>query len=270
MRINKLFSNLGICSRKETNRLIEEKRVMVNGRLCVKGQWVEPDEDEILVDNKPIEAKEKIYIALNKPVGVTCTASCEVKNNIIDFMNYPDYIFPVGRLDKESQGLILMTNDGDLANKILESENNHEKEYIVTLNKNFDENFIKRMSEGVEIAGVESTGVKRISDISGVRRINNNNEVILEKIRLNELKDEKNNNKTIITRPCIVSKIDEVTFKIILTQGLNRQIRKMCGSLGYKVIRLERIRIMNIKLDGIDIGKWRKLSDEEIFELKNN
>ena len=270
MRINKLFSNLGICSRKETNRLIEERRVKVNGKLCVKGQWVEPKQDEIFIDDKPIKEKDKIYIALNKPAGITCTVSREVKNNIIDFMNYPDYIFPVGRLDKESQGLILMTNDGELANKILESENNHEKEYIVTLNKKFDESFIKKMSEGVEISGIESTGVKRISDISGVRIINNDNEVILEEVRLDELKEEKTNKKTIMTRPCIVNRINEDTFRIILTQGLNRQIRKMCGSLGYKVIKLERIRIMNIKLEGIDIGKWRKLSDEEILGLKNN
>ena len=131
MRINKLFSNYGICSRKETNRLIEEKRVKVNGEFCVLGQWVEADKDEILLDDKPISMKKKVYIALNKPVGITCTAENEVKDNIIDFMKYPQYIFPVGRLDKESQGLIIMTNDGDLANEILESENMHEKEYIV-------------------------------------------------------------------------------------------------------------------------------------------
>ena len=269
MRINKLFSNLGICSRKETNRLIEEKRVKVNGEFCVKGQWVEPDEDEIFIDDKPIKPKEKVYIALNKPVGVVCTVSNEVKDNIIDFMNYSDYIFPVGRLDKESQGLIIMTNDGDLANKILESENNHEKEYIVTLNKNFDEKFIERMEQGVEISARESTGVKRISDVAGVRIIQNDNEFLRQEIRLDKLKKEKTNNR-IITRKCIVKSINENTFKIILTQGLNRQIRKMCASLGYKVIKLERIRIMNIKLDGIETGKWRKLTHEEITKLKNN
>ena len=269
MRINKLFSNLGICSRKETNRLIEEKRVKVNGKFCVEGQWVEPDEDEIFIDDKPIKPKEKVYIALNKPVGIICTVSNEVKNNIIDFINYPDYIFPVGRLDKESQGLIIMTNDGDLANKILESENNHEKEYIVTLNRNFDEKFIEKMEQGVEISVRESTGVKRISDIAGVRIIKNENEFIRQEVRLDELKHEKAKN-SIITRQCIVKAINENTFKIILTQGLNRQIRKMCASLGYKVIKLERIRIMNIKLDGIETGKWRKLTHEEITELKNN
>ena len=267
MRINKLFSNLGICSRKETNWLIEEKRVKVNGEFCIKGQWVEPDEDEIFIDDKPIKPKEKVYIALNKPVGIICTVSNEVKNNIIDFMNYSDYIFPVGRLDKESQGLIIMTNDGDLANKILESENNHEKEYIVTLNKNFDEKFIERMEQGVEISVRESTGVKRISDIAGARIIKNDKEFIRQEVRLDELKQEKTKN-SIITRQCIVKGINENTFKIILTQGLDRQIRKMCASLGYKVIKLERIRIMNIKLDGIETGKWRKLTHEEITELK--
>ena len=270
MRINKLFSNLGICSRKDTNRLIEEKRVKVNGEFCVKGQWVEPEQDEIFIDDKPIEEKEKIYIALNKPVGIICTVSRKVKNNIIDFMNYPDYIFPVGRLDKESQGLILMTNDGELANEILESENNHEKEYIVTLNKKFDESFIKKMAEGVEISGIESTGIKRISDISGVRIIKNDNECILQEVSLDKIKENKGNKKIVTTRPCIVKRIDDYTFSIILTQGLNRQIRKMCGALGYTVIKLERVRIMNMKLDGIENGKWRKLSDEEIAQLKNN
>ena len=164
MRINKLFSNYGICSRKETNRLIEEKRVKVNGEFCVLGQWVEIDKDEILLDDKPISIKKKVYIALNKPVGITCTAENKVKDNIIDFMKYPQYIFPVGRLDKESQGLIIMTNDGDLANEILESENMHEKEYIVKVNKTFDDEFLKQMAEGVEISGNESSGIKRISD----------------------------------------------------------------------------------------------------------
>lgn len=224
MRINKLLSNLGYCSRRETNRLIEGKRITVNGRLCEPGQWVEED-DVICVDNEPILVKEKIYIALNKPVGITCTSAREIKNNIIDFINYPEYIFPVGRLDKASQGLILMTNDGDLANKILESENEHEKEYIVTVHKPFDNMFLKRMAEGVEILGVK-------------------------------------------TRPCKVNKVSEDTFGIILTQGLNKQIRRMCKALGYTVIRLERIRIINIKIDDISIGKWRKLTEEELMELK--
>lgn len=223
MRINKLFSNLGICSRKETNRLIEQGRIIVNGKLCIPGQWVEYS-DDILIDNKPVKAKEKIYIALNKPVGITCTASDEVEDNIIEYMKYPEYIFPVGRLDKESQGLILLTNDGDLANRILESDNLHEKEYLVTLNRKFDEHFIEKMSNGVKILDT-------------------------------------------ITRPCKVSRINDDTFKIILTQGLNKQIRRMSKALGYTVIRLERIRIMNIKIDGIGYGEWRYLDKEEVEGL---
>ncbi len=226
MRINKRLSNLGFCSRRETNRIIEDNRVTVNGMPCEPGQWVE-EEDIILIDNKPIPVKDKIYIALNKPVGITCTALKSVESNIIDFMNYPDYIFPVGRLDRASQGLILMTNDGDLANKISKSENEHEKEYIVTLDKSFDDLFIKGMSEGVDICGIK-------------------------------------------TRPCKASRINENTFRIILTQGLNKQIRRMSKALGYKVVRLERIRIMNIKIDGIEIGKWRNLTEEEITELRNS
>lgn len=223
MRINKLFSNLGICSRKETNRLIEQGRIIVNGKLCIPGQWVEYS-DDILIDNKPVKAKEKIYIALNKPVGITCTASDEVEDNIIEYMKYPEYIFPVGRLDKESQGLILLTNDGDLANRILESDNLHEKEYLVTLNRKFDEHFIEKMSNGVKILDT-------------------------------------------ITRPCKVSRINDDTFKIILTQGLNKQIRRMSKALGYTVIRLERIRIMNMKIDGIGYGEWRYLDKEEVEGL---
>ena len=277
MRINKLFSNYGICSRKETNNLIEEKRVKVNGEICVLGQWVEEDTDEILLDDKPISKRNKVYIALNKPVGITCTAENKVKDNIIDFMKYPQYIFPVGRLDKESQGLIIMTNDGDLANEILESENLHEKEYIVTVDKNLDENFLKQMATGVEISGNESSGIKRISDTLGICKNKNDKEVELvkenfdnlNKVKLTDLKENKINKKnTIRTRTCEVFRINENTFKIILTQGLNKQIRKMCGALGYKVIKLERIRIMNISISGIDIGKWRELYEEEVNELK--
>lgn len=225
MRINKLLSNMGFCSRKEAARFIEDKRVIVNGELCIPGQWVEK-EDIVLVDNELITPKDKVYIALNKPIGITCTAASEVENNIIAFMNYPEYIFPVGRLDKESQGLILMTNDGDLANKILESENEHEKEYIVTVNKAFDEEFLKGMSTGVNILGT-------------------------------------------VTRPCILTRVNEDTFKIILTQGLNKQIRRMTKVFGYNVVKLKRIRIMNINIDGIDNGKWRNLTEEEIFKLSN-
>ncbi|WP_302542732.1 pseudouridine synthase [uncultured Clostridium sp.] len=224
MRINKLFSNYGICSRKETNKLIEDKRVIVNGVLCKPGQWVE-EYDEILLDGERVKPREKIYIALNKPVGITCTASEEVKDNIIDYMNYGQYIFPVGRLDKESQGLIIMTNDGVLANKILESDNLHEKEYIVTVNKNFDDEFIKGMASGVDIGDA-------------------------------------------VTRQCKVEKINSNTFKIILTQGLNKQIRRMSKLFGYTVIKLERVRIMNIKIDDIGYGKWRNITFEELKILE--
>lgn len=279
MRINKLFSNYGICSRKETNKLIEERRVKINGEFCVLGQWVEEEKDEILLDNEPISMKKKVYIAFNKPVGITCTAENEIKNNIIDFINYPEYIFPVGRLDKESQGLIIMTNDGELANKILESENKHEKEYIVKVNKAFDDKFIMKMAEGVEISGRESSGVKRISDEFGVCKINHddNDEAIfitenLEQLKMIQLKDLKQNkmngNNVITTRKCKVHRIDENNFKIILTQGLNRQIRKMCGALGYKVIKLERIRIMNITISDIEVGKWKEINEEVLRELK--
>ena len=224
MRINKLFSNYGICSRKETNKLIEDKRVIVNGVLCKPGQWVE-EYDEILLDGERVKPREKIYIALNKPVGITCTASEEVKDNIIDYMNYGQYIFPVGRLDKESQGLIIMTNDGVLANKILESDNLHEKEYIVTVNKDFDDEFIKGMASGVDIGDA-------------------------------------------VTRQCKVEKINSNTFKIILTQGLNRQIRRMSKVFGFNVVKLERIRILNITLEDIEYGKWRYINREEIEILK--
>ena len=197
MRINKLFSNYGICSRKETNKLIEDKRVIVNGVLCKPGQWVE-EYDEILLDGERVKPREKIYIALNKPVGITCTASEEVKDNIIDYMNYGQYIFPVGRL---------------------------EKEYIVTVNKNFDDEFIKGMASGVDIGDA-------------------------------------------VTRQCKVEKINSNTFKIILTQGLNKQIRRMSKSFGYTVIKLERVRIMNIKLDDIGYGKWRNITFEELKILE--
>jgi 23S rRNA pseudouridine2604 synthase len=224
MRINKLLSNLGVCSRREANRIIEANRITVNGEICIPGQWVE-ETDTILIDNKPIPVKDKVYIILNKPGGIICTAENEVPNNIINFLNYPEYIFPVGRLDKESEGLILMTNDGDLANKILESENEHEKEYIVTVNKPFEDSFIEGMSRGVEICGTK-------------------------------------------TKPCKVTRVNSDTFSIILTQGLNRQIRRMSKAFGYTVIKLKRIRIINIKIDGIEVGKWRKLSDEEVEELR--
>ena len=226
MRINKLLSNYGVCSRKEANRIIEEGRVIVNGELAFPGQWVE-EYDDILLDGEKLKPKERIYIALNKPVGITCTAANDVEDNVIQYMNYPEYIFPVGRLDKLSQGLILMTNNGDLANSILEADNNKEKEYIVTVDKEFDNKFIEGMSNGVDIGGV-------------------------------------------ITRPCKVSRVNDKTFNIILTQGLNKQIRRMSKAFGFNVVRLERVRIMNIKIDGIEYGKWRKLTEDEISVLREH
>ncbi|WP_053986313.1 pseudouridine synthase [Niameybacter massiliensis] len=224
MRINKLLSNKGICSRKQAHALIEAKRVLVNNQLCIPGQWVE-EEDEIRIDHELIVARDKVYILLNKPVGITCTADPDVKDNIISFVNYPEYIFPVGRLDKDSQGLILLTNDGDLANEILDSENIHEKEYIVKVDRAFDEAFVKGMSEGVMLKGVK-------------------------------------------TRPCKVRAITEDTFSIIMTQGLNRQIRKMSKAFGYTVVRLERVRILHIGIEDLAYGSWRMLTKMELEELK--
>lgn len=224
MRINKMLSNKGICSRKQAAHLIESGRVWVNGEVCIPGKWVE-EEDCILIDGEPITERKRIYIALNKPVGITCTAASEVKDNIISFMDYPEYIFPVGRLDKPSQGLILMTNDGDLANKILDSDNEHEKEYIVTVERPFGEVFMSSMAQGVDIGEC-------------------------------------------VTRPCIMKRISEDTFKITITQGLNKQIRRMSKAFGYTVVRLERIRILNITLEGIAYGKWRELTEEEVATLQ--
>lgn len=224
MRINKMLSNKGICSRKDAARLIEDGRVKVNGVLSIPGQWVE-EEDEILLDDKPLVAKEKIYIALNKPTGIVCTAAQEVKDNIISYMDYEDYIFPVGRLDKESQGLLILTNDGDWANEILAAENGHEKEYIVTVEREFNDEFIGLMESGVDIGDG-------------------------------------------ITKACKAYRVNENTFRIILTQGLNRQIRRMCKALGHKVIKLERIRILNITLDNIEYGQWRYISKDELDTLK--
>ncbi|MDC2866654.1 pseudouridine synthase [Bacillus sp. BP-3] len=224
MRINKFVSETGYYSRRETNRLIAEKRITVNGEICEPGQEVEPD-DIVLVDGKPIPKKtHPIYIALNKPVGITCTAAKHIEGNIIDFVNYPERIFPIGRLDKASQGLILMTNDGDIVNKMMRSEYGHEKEYIVTVDKPFDDAFLKGMAGGVTI------------------------------------RDGK-------TNPCDIYRISDLVFRIILTQGMNRQIRRMCRAFGYTVTRLERIRIMNITIDGIETGQWRDLTEEELSEL---
>ena len=225
MRINKLFSNLGICSRRETNRLIEEKRVVVNGVLCEPGQWVE-EEDEIFLDGQKVKSKDKVYIVLNKPVGITCTTEHKVRGNIVDFVNHEKRIFPVGRLDKDSEGLIILTNDGDIVNKILRAGNNHEKEYIVKVDKPINDEFVKKMRNGVKILGQ-------------------------------------------VTKKCYVKKEGPNTFRIILTQGLNRQIRRMCEVLGYNVTKLKRIRIMNINLGELKKGQWRDLTVRELKGLNN-
>jgi 23S rRNA pseudouridine2604 synthase len=220
MRINKYISETGFCSRRETDRLIKGKRITVNGRICEEGDTVHPG-DVVLIDGKPIPSKtEPIYIALNKPPGITCAAGKHIEGNIIDFVNHPHRIFPVGRLDKASEGLILLTNDGDIVNKILRSEHEHEKEYIVTVSKPLTDEFLKGMAGGVDI--------------------------LVGK-----------------TKPCEVFQIEDDVFRIILTQGLNRQIRRMCRFFGYTVTKLERVRIMNIELAGLETGQWRDLTDEE-------
>lgn len=226
VRLNKFISETGYCSRREADKLIEDGRVTIDGLKAVMGMKVNIDAN-VKVDGKPLKKEEKlVYIALNKPVGITCTTEKKVKGNIVDFVNHEKRIFPIGRLDKDSQGLILLTNDGDIVNKILRAGNNHEKEYIVTVNKPIDDKFIESMSSGVRILGT-------------------------------------------ITKKCAVNKINEKTFRIILTQGMNRQIRRMCEALGYKVTKLNRIRIMNINLGNLKIGSWRNLSSEELRKLNS-
>ena len=225
IRINKYLSEVGFCSRREADRLLEEGRITINGRVPELGTKVS-DEDEIFVDGKTIKKVEEefVYIAFNKPVGIVCTTDTKrEKNNIVDYINHPKRIFPIGRLDKPSEGLILLTSDGDIVNKILRARNNHEKEYYVRVNKPITEKFLEQMRNGVPILDT-------------------------------------------VTKKCEVEKIDTMNFRIVLTQGLNRQIRRMCEYLGYEVKKLKRIRIMNIKLD-LPVGKWRNLSAEEMKEL---
>ena len=225
-RLNKFFSEIGYCSRRSADKLIEQGRVLINGQTAIIGQKINKS-DSIEVDGKQIDQKinKNIYIAFNKPKGIVCTTDTRVeKNNIIDFINYPTRIFPIGRLDKASEGLIFLTNDGDIVNKILRSRNEHEKEYIVTVNKPITKEFIRRMSSGVPILDT-------------------------------------------ITKKCLVKQTHKKKFKIILTQGINRQIRRMCEYFEYRVLELKRIRIMNINLD-TETGKYRNLSKEEIKFLK--
>ncbi len=262
MRINKLFSNLGICSRKETCRLIEEKRIKVNGEYCIQGQWV-TEEDEILFDGELVKKMQKVYLAFNKPKGITCTLEKSAEHNIGEYLNYPQYVFPVGRLDKDSEGLIILTNDGEFSNLILECENMHEKEYIVKVDKDYDDSFLEAMAEGVEISAKGGSGVKRISDTEGIIVKDGEEQTVM----LYEVNSGEYKKNIIKTRPCYVERIDGSTFKIILTQGLNRQIRKMCSVLGYKVISLKRIRIMNVYLDKLNTGEYREISKEHIEEI---
>lgn len=225
MRLNRYISQTGLCSRREADKLIEAKKVKVNGEIGTLGMRVS-DTDEVTVNGKPLKEKPKrVYIAFNKPIGITCTTERHIKGNIIDYINYPERIFPVGRLDKDSEGLIILTNDGDIVNEILREENNHKKEYLVTVDKKITPDFIKNMSNGVRI--------------------------------FNPVKKEHT-----ITKRCQINQINNHTFKITLSQGLNRQIRRMCSALGYNVVKLKRIKIMNITLDGIKVGEWKHLGTD--------
>jgi len=227
IRLNKYLSEIGHCSRRAADRLIEEGRVQINGVPVIMGQKVTPL-DRIEVDGVLVEdlQERNVYIAFNKPIGIVCTTDTRVeKDNIIDYLNYPTRIFPIGRLDKPSEGLILLTNDGDIVNKILRARNNHEKEYIVTVNKPVTTEFVEKMANGIPILDT-------------------------------------------ITRKCVVEQIHKNQFRIILTQGLNRQIRRMCEYLDYRVVKLKRIRIMNIELD-VGVGKYRDLTKKEMVELQN-
>jgi 23S rRNA pseudouridine2604 synthase len=224
VRLNKYISETGVCSRREADKWIEAGRVTCNGQPAALGTQV-ADGDEIRVDGQIVGAKKKqIYIALNKPVGITCTTETHIEGNIIDLIGHPERIFPIGRLDKDSEGLILVTNNGDIVNDILRSENNHEKEYIVTVDRPITELSLQMMADGVKIMGE-------------------------------------------LTKPCKVRRIDQLTFRLILTQGLNRQIRRMCSALGYKAQRLQRVRIMNIHLGTLIPGQWRHLTDHELAGL---
>jgi 23S rRNA pseudouridine2604 synthase len=225
--INKFIAGTGMCSRREADKLLDAGRVKLNGVTAKKGNRVE-DGDEVVVDGKTLTTKPAaVYLALHKPPGITCTTDRREKTNIIDFINYPERIFPIGRLDKPSTGLILLTNDGDIVNKILRVENAHDKEYIVTVNKPINREFTKRMAGGLPIL------------------------------------DQ-------VTKRCEVEKLGKHKFRIILTQGLNRQIRRMCEYLGFEVQTLKRIRIMNVRLEKLPVGEWRELREDELEVLLAN
>lgn len=233
VRINKYLAESGFCSRRKADKLVEENRVKIDGVLAIVGSKVLRGQT-ILVDDEMINRKqEHVYIVLNKPVGITCTLEEDKSDNIADFMDYPKRIFPVGRLDKDSSGIILLTSDGDIVNKILRAENNHEKEYIVSVNKDISPDFIKKMSVGVEITNMK------------------------KKTRQ-------------VTKECDIEQLNPRSFRIILTQGLNRQIRRMCTELGYRVTALRRIRIMNIEINNLKIGQWRYVTQEELNILSKD
>lgn len=227
--LNKFISDTGYCSRREADNLITSGRVLLNNRPATLGNRYKPG-DVVEVDGSivtPAKKDKRVYLALNKPTGITTTTELHIKDNIISFVNYPKRIFPIGRLDKDSEGLILLTNDGDIINKILRADNHHEKEYIVRVNKPIDHAFVQQLSQGVPILDTR-------------------------------------------TLPCKVQSVGRQTFRITLTQGLNRQIRRMCEYLGYAVVTLQRVRIMNIRLDKLAVGKWRYLSDVELAELMDS
>ena len=225
IRINKYISETGLCSRREADELVELGSVQINGRVAVMGDRVGPD-DQVKVRGKLLRQKPRaVYLAYNKPVGITCTTERDVAGNIVDAVNYRERIFPIGRLDKPSEGLIFLTNDGDIVNKILRAGNAHEKEYVVSVNKTIDADFLKRMASGVPILGT-------------------------------------------VTQPCKLRQLSANSFSIVLTQGLNRQIRRMTEYLGYEVTRLKRVRIMNIRLDNLKPGQWRELNNEEMAQIE--
>ena len=230
VRINKFLSEKGPYSRRGVDKLIQEKRITVNDKVVKLGTKVSIN-DKIKIDGelvfKPKKKRKNIYLLFNKPIGIECTTNQDVNNNIIDFVGYPSRLFPVGRLDKDSEGLIFLTNDGDIVNKVLRSERNNEKEYIVKVNKKITKEFVNKMSKGVKI-------------------------------------------KNIQTKPCTIKKINNYTFQIILTQGLNRQIRKMCALFEYKVKSLVRTRIMDIKLGNLKVGKYRKFTFEELKKINTD
>ncbi|MDF2646504.1 MULTISPECIES: 23S rRNA pseudouridine(2604) synthase RluF [unclassified Paenibacillus] len=224
MRINKFISETGVCSRREADKWVEAQRVTINGEVAGLGSVVGPG-DEVRIDGRPIgEKKEHVYIALNKPVGITSTTEAHIRGNIVDFVGHSERIFPIGRLDKDSEGLILLTNNGDIVNQILRAENNHDKEYIVTVNRPITPMFLQGMASGVRILGT-------------------------------------------MTKPCEITQVGDRVFRIILTQGLNRQIRRMCEAFGYRVVRLQRVRIMHIHLGNLKVGKWRNLTQGEMQDL---